>query len=34
VIGDVVEYGRLRLEVTAIKGRGVQQVRASLLPEA
>jgi CBS domain containing-hemolysin-like protein len=27
VVGDVVEYGRLRLEVTAISGRGVQRVR-------
>jgi CBS domain containing-hemolysin-like protein len=32
--GDVVEYGRLRLEVTATSGRGVREVRASLLPES
>jgi CBS domain containing-hemolysin-like protein len=33
VVGDVVEYGRMRLEVTATTGRGVGEVRASLLPE-
>jgi CBS domain containing-hemolysin-like protein len=27
VVGDVVEYDRLRLEVTAVSGRGVRQVR-------
>lgn len=31
-IGDVVEYGRLRIEVTATKGRGVNRARAVLLP--
>jgi magnesium and cobalt exporter, CNNM family len=31
VIGDVVEYGRIRLEVTATSGRGVREVRASLI---
>ncbi len=31
-VGDVVEYRRIRFEVTAISGRGVKQVRASLLP--
>lgn len=31
-VGDVIEYQRLRLEVTAIRGRGVQQARARLLP--
>lgn len=30
--GDVIEYQRVRLEVTAISGRGVQQARAHLLP--
>jgi CBS domain containing-hemolysin-like protein len=30
VVGDVVEYDRLRLEVTATSGRGVKQVRAQL----
>jgi magnesium and cobalt exporter, CNNM family len=32
VPGDVVEYGRIRLEVTAISGHGVKTVRAALLP--
>jgi len=32
VVGDVVDYGRIRLEVTAISGHGVKSVRASLLP--
>lgn len=32
VVGDVVDYGRIRLEVTAISGHGVRSVRASLLP--
>ena len=32
-VGDVVDYGRLRLEVTATSGRGVREVKASLLPE-
>ena len=32
--GDRVDYGRLRLEVTALSGRGVREVRASLLPES
>jgi CBS domain containing-hemolysin-like protein len=30
-VGDTVEYGRLRLEVTATSGRGVREARASLL---
>ena len=34
IVGDVVEYGRLRIEVTAVRGRGVREVRAVLLPEA
>jgi CBS domain containing-hemolysin-like protein len=34
VIGDVVEYGRLHLTVTAVAGRGVKEVRASLNPES
>ncbi len=33
VAGDVVEYDRVRLTVTAISGRGVKQARATLLPE-
>jgi CBS domain containing-hemolysin-like protein len=33
VKGDRVDYGRLRLDVTATSGRGVREVRASLLPE-
>jgi CBS domain containing-hemolysin-like protein len=33
VVGDVVDYGRIRLEVTATTGRGVKDVRVSLLPE-
>lgn len=32
VVGDVVGYERLRLEVTATRGRGVKEVRATLLP--
>jgi CBS domain containing-hemolysin-like protein len=32
-VGDVVEYGRLRVEVTAISGRGVKDARAWLLTE-
>ena len=33
VVGDVVDYGRIRLEVTAISGHGVKTVRAALLPK-
>ena len=33
-VGDVVEYDRVRLEVTATSGHGVQQARAILLPAA
>jgi CBS domain containing-hemolysin-like protein len=33
VEGDVVEYGRLRLAVTATSGRGVKDVRVTLNPE-
>ena len=32
VVGDVVEYDRVRLEVTTTSGRGVRQARAILLP--
>lgn len=32
VVGDTVEYDRIRLEVTATSGRGVQEARASVLP--
>lgn len=32
VVGDVVEYGRLRLEVTAVRGHGVRDVTVALLP--
>jgi CBS domain containing-hemolysin-like protein len=32
--GDVIEYGRVRVEVTATKGRGVARARVSLLPPA
>ncbi len=32
VVGDVVEYGRIRLQVLAITGRGVREVRAEVLP--
>ena len=32
-VGDVVDYGRIRLEVTATSGRGVKEVRAWLMPE-
>lgn len=34
VVGDVVDYGRLHLEVTATAGRGVREVRATLGPES
>ena len=34
VVGDIVEYGRIRLAVTATSGHGVAEVRATLLPEA
>jgi CBS domain containing-hemolysin-like protein len=33
VEGDLVEYGRLRLEVTETSGRGVKSVRVSVTPE-
>jgi CBS domain containing-hemolysin-like protein len=32
VVGDVVAYGRVRLEVTATRGRGVNRAKATLLP--
>lgn len=32
VVGDVVDYGRIRFEVTATRGRGVREVRAVLQP--
>lgn len=31
VVGDVVDYGRIRLQVTATSGRGVKEVRAWLV---
>ena len=31
VVGDVVDYGRVRLEVTATRGRGVNRAKATLL---
>ena len=31
VVGDVVEYDRIRLEVTATSGRGVKRARAWLM---
>jgi CBS domain containing-hemolysin-like protein len=34
VVGDVIQYGRVRLEVTATSGRGVKEVKASLLARA
>jgi len=34
VVGDVVRYDRIELEVLAISGRGVREVRAKLLPPA
>jgi CBS domain containing-hemolysin-like protein len=33
VEGEVVEYGRLRLTVTAMSGRGVKEVLVTVLPE-
>jgi magnesium and cobalt exporter, CNNM family len=32
VVGDAIEYDRIRLEVTSISGHGVRQARAVLLP--
>jgi len=32
-VGDVVDYGRLKVEVTATSGRGVREVRVSVTPE-
>jgi CBS domain containing-hemolysin-like protein len=32
-VGDVVEFGRLRFEVTAVKGHGVDEAAVSLLPD-
>jgi CBS domain containing-hemolysin-like protein len=29
-VGDTVDWGRLRLEVTATRGHGVKEVRASV----
>jgi CBS domain containing-hemolysin-like protein len=31
-VGDVIEYGGLRFEVTSTSGRGVKEARAALLP--
>jgi CBS domain containing-hemolysin-like protein len=31
-VGDVVDYGRLRVEVTATRGRGVKEVKAWVKP--
>jgi CBS domain containing-hemolysin-like protein len=33
VVGDVIDYGRVRLEVTEVSGRGVKEVRATLRKE-
>jgi len=33
VVGDVVEYDRVRLEVLALEGLGVREARATLIPE-
>jgi CBS domain containing-hemolysin-like protein len=33
VVGDVVEYGRVRLEVTELSGRGVKEARAILVEQ-
>jgi CBS domain containing-hemolysin-like protein len=30
VVGDVVEYGRIRVEVTAISGRGVKEALVTI----
>jgi hypothetical protein len=32
VVGDVIEYQRLTIEVTATQGRGVRDAIATLLP--
>jgi len=32
-VGDRVDYGRLRLDVTVLSGRGVKEVVASVLPK-
>jgi CBS domain containing-hemolysin-like protein len=34
VVGDVIDYGRVRIEVTEVSGRGVKEVRATLMPES
>jgi CBS domain containing-hemolysin-like protein len=33
IVGDEITYGRVHLEVTAVSGRGVREVRATLVPE-
>jgi len=33
-VGDAVQYGRIRVEVTVTSGRGVREARVWLLPEA
>jgi CBS domain containing-hemolysin-like protein len=33
-VGDTVEFGRLRVEVTAVRGRGVEEALVSCSPEA
>ncbi|MGH9332040.1 MAG: hemolysin family protein, partial [Vicinamibacterales bacterium] len=32
-VGDVVEFGRLRFEVTAVRGRGVEECAVTLMPD-
>jgi hypothetical protein len=32
-VGDVVDFGRLRIEVTAVRGRGVEEAVVRLMPE-
>jgi CBS domain containing-hemolysin-like protein len=32
-VGDVVEFDRLRFEVTAVRGRGVEECAVTLLPD-
>ena len=31
VVGDVVDHGRIRVEVTAISGRGVREARVAIV---
>jgi hypothetical protein len=32
-VGDTVQYGRVRIDVTAVKGHGVEQAAVTLLAD-